>query len=296
MRRLTTVLTATAVLVLAITLAPIGRPAFAGAWGSVDCRKTPSNPQCLVTVGTSGGPGSPGTTASSACHDPNGTVVPCSLPGVGWLADDGCYYQPATGDELAAAEAAGGILTPPAQWYVGQCGYPPVPGLTQFRVFGSAPGPQLLADMAVKALRLPAPVIRTNPSVAAQVLIRVPVWLWLDSWGDQTATASVPGMSVTATARPTRVVWSPGDGTSVACTGAGTPWSAGDDPASASPTCGHTYLSTSAGAPGNAFTLTAAVTWQVSWAGGGQTGTAPDMQTTAQVGVTVGTSQTVTIG
>jgi hypothetical protein len=278
-------------------VARVAAPAFAGgSWGTVDCQTDPTNPQCVIQVGTGDAPGGPGTTSSSACHDPFGRVVPCFVAGAGWLSDDGCYYQPATGDDLAGAEALGGVPIPPAQWYVGVCGYPPIAAVTRFRVFAGPPGPQLLAEEAVKALRLPSPVIHTNPSTAGPVLVAVPVWLWLDptSWGPRTATASVPGMSVTATATPTQVLWSPGDGTSVRCPGPGTAWSSGVDPAAASPSCGHLYTQSSAGAPEATFTMAATTTWRITWAGGGHTGAAADLRTTAQVPVAVAESQAVT--
>src|SRR5256885_1822238 len=150
-----------------------------------------------------------------------------------------------------------------------------------------------LAAAAVKALRLPTPVIRWNPPSSTNVLVNVPVWLWLDpaSWGARSATASVPALSVTATATPASLVFSTGDGATVACAGPGTPWSPAVDPRAASPTCGHTY---SAPSTGGTFTLSATVTWHVAWAGGGQTGVVPDLHTTAQVALAVGESQTVT--
>ncbi len=147
--------------------------------------------------------------------DPIGKVVPCQFDG-GWLADDGCYYKPATGIDLTGAEALGGPATPPDQWYVGVCGYPPVVGLTKYRLFGAPPGPALLADQAVKALRLPAPAIRLNPAPPAPQLVHLPTWVWLDasSWGSRSATASVPGLSVTATATVTwNVSWAGGGAT-----------------------------------------------------------------------------------
>jgi len=210
--------------------------------------------------------------------DPIGKVVPCQFDG-GWLADDGCYYKPATGIDLTGAEALGGPATPPDQWYVGVCGYPPVVGLTKYRLFGAPPGPALLADQAVKALRLPAPAIRLNPAPPAPQLVHLPTWVWLDasSWGSRSATASVPGLSVTATATPAQLTLTTSDGASVSCKGPGTAWSTGTDPKAASPTCGHTFT-----APG-AVTVTATVTWNVSWAGGGATGTVPALTTTATV-------------
>jgi len=271
-----------------LTFATVAGPAHAGdPIGSVDCVQNPTNPMCSIEVGTPDESGSPGSGGSVPCRNPSGVVVPCHIDGVGWLADDGCYYQPATGVDLAGAEALGGPAPPPSRWYVGQCGYPPVVGLTRFRLFGSPPGLALLAEQAVKALRPPAPAIRLNPMPPVAQLVRLPSWVWLDpsSWGPRTATASVPGMSVTATATPTKVVFSAGDGTSFTCTGPGTAWRPGMNPAAKSPTCGHIY--TRAGT----FTLTATVTWAITWAGGGETGTAPALTTTSSLGVRVTESQ-----
>jgi hypothetical protein len=262
-------------------------PANADIGNPVDCSKTPMAPGCVIEIGTPGAPGQPGSKASAACHDGIGREMPCYLQGAGWLSDDGCYYQPATGADLAAAEALGGPVTPPGQWYVGQCGYPPVAGMTRFRVFAAPPGPELLAAQAVKALKLPLPGIRVNPSPPAAQLVYLPTWLWLDasSWGLRSATASVPGLSVTATAKPSRLVFSTGDGATVTCPGPGTAWTAGKDPNAASPTCGHTYTR-----PGS-YALTSTVTWQIGWAGGGRTGTVPDLTTTSTVTLNVTESQ-----
>jgi hypothetical protein len=236
----------------------------------------------VITVGTSDAPSSKGS-GTSACHDQIGHVVPCFLEGSGWYGEDGCYYQPATGANLAGAQALGGVPNPPGAWYVGVCGYPPVPGLTRFRIFGTPPGPQLLADEAVKALRLPTLMIRVNPAPPAPQIVFFPTWVWLggDSWGLRSATASVPGMSVTAMAKPVSLVLSTGDGAIATCSGPGTPWTPGIDPAAASPSCGHIYIT-----PGS-YTLTATVTWSVTWAGGGATGTVPALTTTAAVDLRV---------
>ena len=77
------------------------------------------------------------------------------------------------------------------------------------------------------------------------------------------------GGSVTATATPVSVTWRPGDGSTVTCHGAGTPYTSADDPAAPSPDCGHTYTRSSAGQPGGAFTATATITWDVAWQGAG---------------------------
>jgi len=270
-------------LLLAASVIATATPASAGTYGSVDCQKDPTDPRCVITVGTSDAPGSAGSSGTATCKDGLGRVVPCFLEGSGWYGGDGCYYQPATGTDLAAAQAFAGVPDPGAAWYVGACGYPPVPGYTRLRVFGTPPGPQLLADQAVRALRLPTPTIRVNPAPPTPQIVYFPTWVWLapESWGPRSATASVPAMSVTATARPVRLVLSTGDGASVTCSGPGTAWTPGRDATAPSPTCGHTF--TTAGS----FGVTVTVTWTVSWAGGGVTGTAPGMTTTATVTVQV---------
>ena len=270
--------------VMCLVLALVAAPVHAGdPIGSVDCVQNPTNPMCSVTVEVPGAPGSPGGGGNVPCRMPDGRSVPCSVPDVGWLADDGCYYQPAV--ELPSP--GDGVPDGQGRWYVGQCGYPPNEDVVKYRWFASPPGPQQLADEAVRALRPPAPAIRLNPKPPVPQLVRLPSWVWLDrsSWGPRTATASVPGMSVTATATPTKVVFTTGDGTSFTCAGPGTPWKRGMNPAAESPSCGHIY--TRAGA----FTLSATVTWAITWAGGGETGTAPALTTTSSLGVRVTESQ-----
>jgi hypothetical protein len=126
-------------------------------------------------------------------------------------------------------------------------------------------------------------------------LANLPVWLSLDptSWRPVSATASVPGVSVTATARPAKAAWSMGDGGAVSCDGPGTVWKAGMDPKASSPDCPYTYRRSSAGSPGGRFTVTVTVTWEVTWAGAGQSGTVPGLTTTGSVSVRVQESQAV---
>ncbi|MGI5506460.1 hypothetical protein [Lentzea sp. CA-135723] len=158
------------------------------------------------------------------------------------------------------------------------------------------PSPEQVAEMAAKRLRLPKPKIRANP--AGEQLVNLPTWMWLDrdSWGDVSATASVPGVSVTAVAKPQSSTWSMGDGSSVTCTGSGTPFTSGDDPKSASPDCGHTYRSSSAGRPSQAFLVSVKVQWTVTWSGAGQSGTFPNLSTNASATFRVAESQGITTG
>jgi hypothetical protein len=144
-------------------------------------------------------------------------------------------------------------------------------------------------------LRLPTPSIAANP--AGEQLVNLPTWMWLSSgWGPVSATATVPGVSVTATATPTSVTWSMGDGSTVTCTDAGTPFHPGTAPTASSPDCGHTYQTSSASQAGQAFPVSATVHWIVTWAGGGQGGVFPNMTTTGNAAFRVAESQALNNG
>jgi hypothetical protein len=162
---------------------------------------------------------------------------------------------------------------------------------TGFGEWRDAPPVVNVADVArsaVAQLQLPSPMIRLNPAPPAPALTFVGVWFWLDGgWGAQTATASVPGLSVTAKATPQQVRWQTGDGAAVVvCDGPGMAWTAGMDPKATSP-CGHTYTRPSSGEPSETFTVRATVTWTVNWAGGGATGAVPDLVTTSTAAIRV---------
>lgn len=158
------------------------------------------------------------------------------------------------------------------------------------------PTPAQLAQAAREQLRLPSPRIQASP--ADEQLVNLPTWLWLErgGWGAVSATASVPGVSVTAVARPTSVDWTMGDGHSVTCTGPGTPYGASASPKSPSPDCGYTYRTTSAGRPDSAFAVSATVHWTVTWAGAGQSGVFPGMTTTSDADFRVAESQALNNG
>jgi hypothetical protein len=259
------------------------------AWTS--CSPGSTDPWCDVGVSVKTAPSPsarPAARAASggtrACHDIAGQQVPCYDPIAGSLGTDGCYYKPASpSPELQAA--LGGAGTGPGGWYDVVC--PGVPGTGGGTVWiaggppaAGQPSAAAVAQVAVSRLQLPRPGAGMSP--AGDQVVRVPTWLWIDpdTWGPHSATAELGGVSVTATARPTRAVWSMGDGSTVRCAGAGTPWRAGGDPSAASPTCGHTYVRGSSVTGGGTFPVTATVTWSVSWVGAGQSGTAGDLSTT----------------
>lgn len=194
-------------------------------------------------------------------------------------------------------------------WYLWQCSgngardalyRPPVWIADGQRVpGGNGPSPAELADVARRQLRLPDPAISASP--VGEQLVNLPTWLWLaGDWGAVRAMASVPGVTATAEAVPVSVAWDMGDGSSVVCHGPGTPYPPGDDPAAASPDCGHTYRVSSSGEPGGTFPVTATVTWTVTWTGTGpdgpQGGTFAGLTTTGAAAFPVGESQALVTG
>jgi hypothetical protein len=294
---------AAGLMVLSADLTAVAFHAHADPIANVDCSQDDPRPGCNVGAGNTGGSGGPrmrpvsgghGGGGPRVCRDWNGKVAPCTDPVHGPMGADGCYWRVATGYQPPA-----GVQPPSGQrgaryaFYCGDDanGAQGVRWLAAPPAGAAAPDPEELAVQARNRLDLPEPVIRSSPDV--EQLVQLPTWMWVapDSWAPRTATAGVPGVAVTATARPTKVTWRMGDHWTVVCRGPGTPWKAGIDPSAASPTCGHTYRRSSAGQPGDAYPVSATVSWSVSWAGAGQSGTFPDLVTTSSAAFRVDESQ-----
>jgi len=272
--------------------------------------------------GTSSGGGSTGGGARDEPEhsNPDLNLADCSYrrsdykapPGVAQTAYEGgqsgggavvavsaAYFLAMPSVVVAAADPKPGE---PGAWYVYKCEAggvrdavyrPPIwiPDAPQQGGGAAQPTPAQLAQIARNQLRLPTPQIQANP--IDEQLVNLPTWLWLaqGDWGAVSATASVPGVSVTAVARPTSVVWTMGDGRSVRCSGPGTPYGSRTTPKSPSPDCGYTYQTSSADQPDSAFGVSATVHWTVTWAGAGQTGVFPDMTTASNADFRVAESQ-----
>jgi hypothetical protein len=222
-----------------------------GAFGGTQCGQD-YTPGCTVTAGTPGSGGT-GTKGSTSANGTGTGTIPAGRSGSGCAGTDskafGCVPPGCTITVQTLACPVGGGA--PAGG-----GRAPAP-----------PPPAVLARLAVRYLRLPDPMIQSSPAPGALQLTRLPVWLWVaDVWQPQSKTAQVPGESVTATAAPVSAAWSMGDGTTITCTGPGTPYG-GTNPAAASPTCGHTYQESSAGQPGGAYRVTVTITWDITWKG-----------------------------
>ena len=234
----------------------------------------------------------------------NGELVPCYSPSFGSLGSDGCYYQLDTGFSPPAWDTAD--QPPPGQagaFYVVTCLNVPIGtggGIVWLPAGAAAaialpPPPAVLALQATNRLSLPTLAIEASPATNADQLVGLPTWVWVSpsAWQPVSATASVPGESVTAVATPTSVTWNFGDGTSMVCQGPGTPYAPTSNPSAPSPTCGHTYAQSSAGQPNDSYGVTATVAWSVNWTGGGQSGTEPALQQNLAAAFRVAESQAI---
>jgi hypothetical protein len=273
--------------------------------------------------GASGSQGSGGDSATDGGSDlancayvPSDYQPPSGVTAVGYLrrlprsheSNDGSHVDlvAETWHLMPTRQDAGPVPGQQGSWYVWRCTGPgnvdavfhppiwiaagqPAPGRP------ALPSPAQMAQVALRQLRLPTPGISANP--AGEQLVRLPTWMWLSAgWQPVSATAAVPGVSVTATATPMSVSWSMGDGHTVQCAGRGTPFPGGTNPAAPSPDCGHTYSASSAGQPGQAYSVSATVHWKVTWAGAGQNGVFPDMTTTANAAFRVAEAQALNTG
>lgn len=157
--------------------------------------------------------------------------------------------------------------------------------------------PAVVAQQAVDQMKLAGPDI-ASPRAAGKYVVGVPMWLWVHqsptTYGPNTASATAGGVTVTATAKVTKVVWRMGDGATETCVGPGTPYKKSFG-MKESPTCGHRYTKTSTKASGGKFELNATSTWAIDWqvaGGGGEAGELTEIRQN-QVQVAVGELQAV---
>jgi hypothetical protein len=290
-----------ALLLLGLLLAPASgaaarAPAPAAPPSGTTCtQEQAARGECTIVAedereeGGAPGGGSGGPVLPRVCTW-QGSQVPCSSDDGEWVQSLQCYLG------AAVPEPASGSYTPePSPAEVEQrtadgqqayaCYAPDwrIPMRIPLVWLDGPPpvDPRVVAEQAIARLQVEAVDIGMAPSTLSDDpdslgLVGLPVHMWAQDAGASTvgptsASATAGSVTVTATARLDRVVWSMGDGATVTCTGPGTPY----DPArgaAPSPDCGHEYTTTSAGRPEDAFTVTATSYWVVDWSGGGQSG------------------------
>lgn len=128
--------------------------------------------------------------------------------------------------------------------------------------------PLTLAYEAIAKMQLAKPQVRSAPGVGQIGLVNMPVWLWVEksenTYGPIERSAEVPGLRVTATGVVKAINWKMGDGKTVRCEGAGTPYSKAKGIAD-SPDCGHRYRKTSHEQPNCQYPVSATAQWSITW-------------------------------
>lgn len=253
--------------------------------------------------GSGGGPGGGNEGGGGGSSLPGCQWIPETTQGPSEPAPAGGYSQGTSGPETFIPPTEAGT------WYLESCPTSAAgPGPLVFVPLGAAPGavitPQQLSVDATNQLTPPPPSVQLSPAADATTWqwVNVPTWAWVPAsdWVPLSATASIPGVVVTATATPVQLVVSYFDGGwhTVTCAGAGTPYSDGlasqIDPArplnAASPSCGWTYQNSSAGQPGELVPVSVRIVYHASWTatgapGGGNLGTVTSPATSFSVKV-----------
>lgn len=303
-------------------LTSAGQPTYAGdGTGATDtvCASTDTESgTCLVTVHVPATPGPPGDSGdepastgggngcvwdgtSQGISNPPPGPVPCSSVDGYWSNGYNCYISTASPQPPAGDPAWQGHTPGDGQIY--NCSQPQT-GLA-ITIWAADPPPDAsagptpgdVAELAVKQMDLRAINIGIAPEPGRNSigLVGMPVWMWAASPDDHTvgpatATASAGGITVTATARLSRITWEMGDGKTVVCKNAGTQYKAAYGKQQ-SPDCGYTYTTSSSTKPDQKFKVTATSDWVITWAGAGQTGTTRLNGLARSVQIAVGEAQ-----
>ncbi|MEU9530490.1 ATP/GTP-binding protein [Streptomyces sp. NPDC053705] len=127
--------------------------------------------------------------------------------------------------------------------------------------------PETVARKAAASMRLDGPKV-VSPRAAGTYVVGMPMWMWAEpsssTFGPVSASATAGGVTVTATAKVTRVRWAMGDGASVTCHGPGTPYRKSRE-VTESPDCGHLYERPSYEEPGGRYRGTVTAAWTITW-------------------------------
>lgn len=316
--------TCVALVTLALSVLAVASPAAASD-GSGGCSTSQLSPTCTVGVGNSGSNGSPnqsGNTGAPVNFSPAPTscsyqdqAVPCETSGGWWSNQPGnCIGYVQLAPPADQSSPPSGKSASVGAWYLCTT-YCPPPGIGGRDCYGmtfwsevppagiTTYTPAQAAALLVKSFQLTGITIGMAPedkthtddpvgtAAYRRTWVGIPVWLWVQNpqplnFGPYSKSATLGGVTVTATAQVDSVRWSSGDGQTVTC-GAGTAFDAAamqDELATDSPTCGFRYQKTSG--PGT-FAVTATSRWVVRWTGGGTNGTiaVPSVRSATQIHV-----------
>lgn len=206
-------------------------------------------------------PGNPGTTSVHELWD-----IYCTDAGPYQEGDEVGFYEvgPMNPEEV---ELMGLDPTGEYVWYDVIC-WRDGRGLTDYPIIVEVTPPvppEVIRDRAAARIEPPPPNPETSPSLADQVYVQVPTWLWLDAadWSPIEVSETQGLVTVTVRATPTLALWVMGDGGEMACAGPGVAWF--DGAAEDATDCSYTYRHSSYGEPEGRFAAAVTVTWEFEW-------------------------------
>lgn len=273
----------------------------ASALAGPDCDLDAASGLCRITVVK---PEKPGTqddgkpeteSVKSGCRR-EGKPLPCTTSQGFWDPATSCYLKQEAKPQILGGP---GEITPGSTFYRCFYVYDVINGkpevIERFDSVIREPGevqtrdPREVAREVVDDMNFVAPQLGLSPFVQSarrEGVVNSPIWMWVTDPGESTtgplsARATLGGVTIEATGTLDRIEWSMGDGATVSCKGAGTPFdraamqgkSLKEVPAS--PTCGHKYIKTSRCEKGGSFPVGATAYWNVHWTGGGIEGDIP---------------------
>jgi hypothetical protein len=160
--------------------------------------------------------------------------------------------------------------------------------------------PGQAAAALIKTFQLKGVEIGSTTEESGKGAVGLPVWLWVKNqgdtlaWGPYVKTATLGGVTVTATARVVNVAYSMGDGQTVVCSNPGTVYLEGNGNTD-SPTCGYRYATMSPSNGAQPYTITATSNWEVAWTATGGAGGAIGTTTQGQMQARIGELQSVNV-
>ena len=182
---------------------------------------------------------------------------------------------------------------PSVEWYQQVCYVPGPPPMelrgASWRRF-DAVSPEALAMVAIDSMLASIPDHSISMAPRAESMVAVDTWFWITGAATEPTdpvVASVPGVTVVATAEPGGVTFDLGDGATLECEDFGTPYAAG-----ATSDCTHPYDEA------GTYTVTATIGWTGSYTvnGGAPIPIETAVQRSATVDVVVNEAQAINTG